>query len=234
MADDNEEKAAKLLKESKDQFAGVQWWTPGMGWQITYKGVYSHDALYKAVFMFLQKEEYKGLPEVNKPGTPGTDENYEIHYEDRNAGGFQEVWHKWRAKKIVEGECEFYIQWNAHLIGLKKQDVMVHDQKVPAHNVELDTWFRAGIRWISPGSDGPKVLQDVFGPNGEKLYQRFYFRDRERLERDAYDDMLELFDTVKQILGLPTHTEVRGWAIGRRGYPMFNTDAPNYEPHPDN
>lgn len=232
-------KEAELKKKlegyvkGKNPYDGVEWITEGMGWEIIFKGMINHDAFYKTVHNFLSEKGYGAVPTNNADGKVG-DDKYEILYEDRNAGGFREIWYRWRAKKARSSiHGDFYITFNCHLLGLSSKEVMYQNEKLKLHSVELDCWIKSGIKWFEPAKGGPALLANLFGHGAKDLDGKYFHEQREALEAELYNDTVALHDQLKMLLGLPTKTAPRQWMFSRRGYPMLNTESPEWTPHPE-
>jgi len=230
-----EEQAKKIVK-NKNQFKGIQWLTkPASGWQINYKGIYSHEFFYKLMHTFLVEEGYSAIHPDDADGkSTGGDDRFEIMYEGRDSGGTREVWYEWRAKKTkFDEQCDWYIAFKCHLIKLTSKQVMWQGQKVEMNDVEMDSWLRGGIRWFFPARGGPKYIENIYGKDGQRLYKRYYFKERQKIEDDFYDELIKLRDQMMGLLGLPQHKGYRPFIFDPKGYPSLSTDAPNWEPNSD-
>lgn len=184
------------------------------GLEINYKGEFFMEMLYKVMYYWLIDHNFMEAS--------NGDDRIETFYFDNNwpGGQLKEVWYWWRTKKIESPFFTYYINIDAHILGMAKGEKIVDGKKVRTNNLEVSLFFDAVLEYGEGKMDISKnPLTNAFS---KTFYGRVHKQQVEDKKNALYAQVHELINVTKQHLGLLQHQPQQKPFHDPMGVPQFN------------
>ena len=135
-------------------------------------------------------------------------EKYYLHREGPDG---KELWIRWRPQKYPLGDNKlwrFDLDIDIHVLTLKDVEAVIAGKKYKAHQGEVETQVTANLIM-----DPNKILEkSMFKDIKKKLYKRAWREQRDMLERQFYQEAMQLRDAINTFLKIETYLPTKEWA----------------------
>ncbi|MFT4312578.1 MAG: hypothetical protein ACMXYF_05105 [Candidatus Woesearchaeota archaeon] len=179
-------------------------------WMLNFKGVHNFENLYKMMFEFLTSRGF-----VHPEG----DENIEEYYNEviLPGGGAKNVWFWWRTVKKHSELFDLEIDVDCQLLVHKKKEIMHNNQKIKTHDGEILLSINARVIFDRKEKWQKGAISQLLW---DYIYRYHYRSQIDNNEDDLFDIVNDLFERVKQYLGLMTLSDRAPLFHPEGGYPQ--------------
>ena len=182
----------------KHRYTGVEY-VPVASYMVNYKDVFSLENCYKLLHEWFIEKEYATRKDEEFP------EKYFLQKESR---GSKELWIRWRlnrnpfpAKPGAKPFWRFDVDIDIHVLNLKDVEVVVQNQKFAANKGEIEINVAANLI-IDASGEWEKSL--LLKPFRKWYFDRAMRPQRNRLEKELYDEMYALRDAITNFFKIET------------------------------
>ena len=161
----------------------------GAEMRVKYKDVFDLKEFYKALREWLQ--------EHNWVATDGKTTFWETYYGERlDMKGTKEIWIRWRlTKNAVDTPLKYYLDYDWHCLGLTQVEVVKDGNKLKLDKGEAEIKIKA---FLEEAYKSDFEQNPLLKPFAKMFAGRIYKDERERREKELYQEVYEMQNFMKQ------------------------------------
>ena len=164
--------------------------------RVKYKDVFDFKGFYEDLHEWLEEHGWKDVEEDS--------DHYETYYGERiGQSGAKEIWIQWRPYRAAEdGKFTFYLDFDYHIIGLTKMEIVKEGRKISLNKGEVDLYIRPynELNFLKEMEAHP-VLKHLVTLFKKRIYRRVI----KQREKELYQETYELQNWIKQWFKLKRH-----------------------------